>query len=131
MKTFDLGRNALRLYEEMGLFSSLNRTDAGYREFSSQNFEELNFIVRAKDVGFSLNEIKALLEMSRVSDAMTCGDVAAETEKKIEEIELEIKLLNSKKAFLAEFLTTCTNTKPDSNCSVVKVGFEKSACCPT
>ncbi len=83
MKTFDLGRNALRLYEEMGLLTGMGRTDSGYREFTTQHMEDLKFILEAKKVGFTLNEIKDLLEVVRSQNKMTCGTVRLKFLKKL------------------------------------------------
>jgi len=129
MKTFDLGRNALRLYEEMGLLSGMSRTDSGYREFSTRHLEDLKFILESKKVGFTLNEIKEFLEVIRVQKRMTCGTVSAEINHKIEEIEDQLKTLNAKKVFLSDFLKTCSSNGTDSECDVMAAGFSKKACC--
>ncbi len=129
LKSFNLGRNTLRLYEEMGLFSEMRRTGAGYREYSSQHIVELNFILEAKDVGFTLSEIKSLLDLRRTNDQITCGTVSTEIGEKVAEIELQLSVLHSKKEFLAEFLGTCGTQQTDARCEVVEVGFKKKACC--
>lgn len=129
MKAFDIGRNTLRLYEEMGLLSEMPRTESGYREYSTEHFEELKFIKEAKQVGFTLNEIKNLLETLRTQNKMTCGTVSSEISEKVSEIETSIKTLESKKLFLKDFLSTCKSKSEDTACNVVNTGFTKNACC--
>lgn len=129
MKSFDLGRNTLRLYEEMGLLVDLSRTDSGYREFKFHHLEDLKFILEAKKVGFTLNEIKELLEVVRVQKKMTCGTVSSEISTKIDEIEEQMRTIQAKKHFLADFLKTCSSKNKESECDVMSVGFSKSACC--
>lgn len=129
MKTFDLGRNALRLYEEMGLLTGMGRTDSGYREFTTQHMEDLKFILEAKKVGFTLNEIKDLLEVVRSQNKMTCGTVSSEISEKVDEIEEQLKIMTAKKSFLIDFLKTCGSKSSDSSCEVMSVGFTKTACC--
>lgn len=129
MKTFDLGRNTLRLYEEMGLLVGLSRTDSGYRKFTTRHFADLKFILEAKKVGFALNEIKGLLEVIRTQNKMTCGAVSLEISDKVEEIETLIQTLNAKKNFLSDFLSLCSSKSKDSECDVLSAGFSKKACC--
>lgn len=129
MKTFDLGRNALRLYEEMGLLEGMTRTDSGYREFKTRHLEDLKFILEAKKVGFTLNEIKDLLEVVRAQKKMTCGTVSSEISGKVEEIDQQLKILQAKKLFLNEFLKICSSKKKESECDVISVGFTTAACC--
>lgn len=129
LKKFDLGRNTLRLYEEMGLLVGMNRTESGYREFTDRHLEDLKFILEAKQVGFTLNEIKELLEVARNRKQMTCGTVSAEISTKIDEIEELMKLLEAKKLFLSDFLKTCGSKNKDSGCDIISVGFSKAACC--
>ncbi len=129
MKTFELGRNTLRLYEEMGLLAGMSRTESGYREFKTRHLEDLKFILEAKKVGFTLNEIKDLLEVIRTEKKMTCGSVSSEIFVKIREIDEQVKILHAKKLFLNDFMQTCGSKKKDSKCDVVAAGFTKSACC--
>lgn len=129
MKTFDLGRNTLRLYEEMGLLTGMNRTESGYREFKARHFEDLKFILEAKKVGFTLNEIKELLEVIRAQKKMTCGTVSAEISEKVDEINEQLRIFQAKKAFLKDFLQTCGSKKKESECDVMAAGFSKKACC--
>ena len=129
MKTFDLGRNTLRLYEEMELLTGMARTESGYREFSARHLEDLKFILEAKKVGFTLNEIKDLLNVIRVQKKMTCGSVSSEISEKVDEIDEQLKTLTAKKLFLADFLKTCGSKSKESECDVMAAGFSKSACC--
>ncbi|MBC7742881.1 MAG: MerR family transcriptional regulator [Bdellovibrionaceae bacterium] len=63
IKSLGIGRNTLRLYEEIGLLSGRQRTLAGYRTYTEEHFANLKFIIAAKKVGFTLNEIKSLLSV--------------------------------------------------------------------
>ena len=57
----------LRHYDEIGLVSASGRTEGGFRLYTEENFERLILIRRMKPLGFSLEEMTALLE---VIDAM-------------------------------------------------------------
>ena len=128
MKQFDLGRNTLRLYEEMGLLSGIKRSLSGYRSFGKRHFEDLKFIIEAKKVGFTLHEIKDLLSIIR-TQKMTCGTTSSKITKRVEEIEKEQQILQNKKEFLNDFLGTCGSKDKTSECDVISAGFTKSACC--
>lgn len=129
MTIFNIGRNTLRLYEERGLLTGMSRTESGYREFSTSHVEELKFILEAKNVGFTLNEIKDLLEIIREKKKMTCGAISKEIIGKVSEIDEQLKKLESKKIFLSDFLKTCGSKEKQSECNVISVGFSKNACC--
>lgn len=124
-----IGRNTLRLYEEMGLLNGMKRTLAGYREYTEQHLKNLKFILAAKEVGFTLNEIKSLLAVISAQRKMTCGSMSQEISKKVKEVDDEIKLLNNKKDFLNKFLSTCSSKKTDTTCDIVEAGFKEKACC--
>ena len=60
---------------------------------------------------------------------MTCGSVSQEISKKIQEVENEISILNKKKEFLNQFLSTCGSKNPETTCDIVEAGFKDKACC--
>lgn len=129
MKKYEITRNALRLYEEMGLLAEVKRTDSGYRRFTERDIEDINFILKAKASGFTLNEIKDFLKVARTEKTLNCKEVSAELSKKIAEINIEISMLHEKNKFLSEFLKTCGSKSSTSECKIIQTGFEKKSCC--
>lgn len=55
----------IRHYESLGLLPKVPRTEAGYRQVDNATVHTLRFIRRARDLGFSMNEIAALLGLWR------------------------------------------------------------------
>jgi len=53
----------VRHYESLGLLPKVNRTEAGYRQYSDKEVHTLRFIKRARDLGFSMPEIAELLTL--------------------------------------------------------------------
>ena len=70
----DVSGEAIRYYEKRGLIPPPERTAAGYRIYTSQDVSRLQFVKRAQNLGFSLREVKELLEF-RVDDECSCEDV--------------------------------------------------------
>ena len=55
----------IRYYDEIGLVRPASRTDANYREYDAREVNELRFIKRARNLGFSVAEIVQLLSLWR------------------------------------------------------------------
>ena len=53
----------VRHYESLGLVPKVNRTDAGYRQYTANDVHTLRFIRRARDLGFSMAEIAELVKL--------------------------------------------------------------------
>ena len=53
----------VRHYESLGLLPAVSRTDSGYRQYSEAEVHTLRFIKRARDLGFSMEEIGELVSL--------------------------------------------------------------------
>jgi MerR family copper efflux transcriptional regulator len=60
--------DTLRYYEREGLLVAERRSASGFRAYNSQSLERLQFILRAKELGFALQEIRELLHASTDQD---------------------------------------------------------------
>jgi len=56
----------IRYYERIGLLAAPSRTESGYRTFSEQDAARLRFIKRGRELGFSLDEIRTMVELQRL-----------------------------------------------------------------
>lgn len=59
-----VGIETIRFYEREGLIPEPPRRDSGYRQYPPATIERVHFVKRAKDLGFTLAEIKELLNLS-------------------------------------------------------------------
>ncbi|MEK7281088.1 MAG: heavy metal-responsive transcriptional regulator, partial [Chloroflexota bacterium] len=98
-KCSGLGIETVRFYEREGLLVKPARTPSGYRQFDEEVIARLQFIQRAKELGFTLNEIKELLSL-RVDPVTSCEDVRARAEVKIADVEDKIRTLQRVKKAL-------------------------------
>lgn len=51
----------LRFYEDIGLFSSISRSDAGYRMYDANSITQARMVIQLRRLGFTLKELKELL----------------------------------------------------------------------
>jgi MerR family transcriptional regulator, mercuric resistance operon regulatory protein len=65
----------IRYYERVGLVSAPQRSPGGYRLYGPQQLKRLNFIRRARTLGFSLGEVRTLLRLAD-ERRRPCGEVA-------------------------------------------------------
>ena len=88
----------LRYYEELGLVRP-GRTESGYRLYDAEELERIRFILRAKQLGFTLDEILEVMAL-REDDVEPCAHVASLIESRLAEIETRIRNLADLKAEL-------------------------------
>ena len=65
----------IRLYEREGLIDPASRTEGKLREFTPEQERRLDFIKRVRNLGFSLDDVKALLSFSTMSDGAISSDL--------------------------------------------------------
>src|SRR5438105_4066732 len=85
----DVSVQTLRFYEREGLLPVSRRRASNYREYSPDVVGLVHFIQRAQKLGFSLREVKDLLALYGIPDAV-CGDVLAVAQDKLAEIREKI-----------------------------------------
>src|SRR5258707_9551136 len=89
----------LRYYERRGLLPRPPRRESGYREYSADAVRVVRFIKRAQELGFSLDEIEALVRLRGVRRGER-HRVRAIAERKIEDIDRKIAHLQSMRGAL-------------------------------
>jgi DNA-binding transcriptional MerR regulator len=64
----------IRYYEKIGLMPVVRRTDGNYRAYTGEQARRLHFIRRCRDLGFSLHQVRDLLQLSSQKNA-ACDEV--------------------------------------------------------
>ena len=114
-----LAIDTVRYYELEGLLEKPARTASGYRHYRPDVVARLRFIRQAKDLGFSLSEIKELLAL-RVATGKSCADVRAHAEHKIADVDRRIASLKRVRGALAKLASACSGKGPVSQCPILE-----------
>lgn len=104
----------LRYYEREGLLSPTDRSRAGYRLYDDGAVQRLAFIRAAQAVGFTLNDIRALLQLDGDSP---CREVQSLIERRLAEVDEKLADLTRVRSTLADALQRCRKSK--KGCAVV------------
>ncbi|CAN5705738.1 MAG: heavy metal-responsive transcriptional regulator [Pyrinomonadaceae bacterium] len=110
--------DALRYYERMKLLPRAPRTSGGFRLFTHEHVERVQFIKQAQELGFSLDEIKGLLATGGADE---CREVRDLLQRKLSELDDRLKAMKGFRRVLAKHLSACEG-------ELERHG--ESACCP-
>ncbi|MCB1527376.1 MAG: Cu(I)-responsive transcriptional regulator [Hyphomicrobiaceae bacterium] len=103
----------IRYYESTGLIPQASRTDAGYRDYSEKDVHTLRFIRRARDLGFSVEQMTALLALWR-DRGRASADVKRVALEHLEELEQKARELKEMSETLRHLVNHCQgNSRPD------------------
>lgn len=114
-----VGVETIRFYEREGLVEEPPRRASGYRQYPRAAVSRIRFIRRAKELGFSLREIKELLAL-RLDPERTCEDIRRRAEAKISGIEERIRTLERMKRALEKLAAACGGRGPASECPILE-----------
>ncbi len=114
-KRAKVGIETIRYYEREGLLSKPDRRPSGYRQYDESVVARLQFIRRAKELGFTLGEISELLALWFDSNTK-CVHVRQRAAKKLNDIEAKIASLRQMKRSLRKLISTCENRNSMEAC---------------
>jgi len=113
-----VGIDTVRYYERMGLLPEPPRRASGYRIYPADALQRLQFIRRAKNLGFSLEEIKELLELS--SQSVTgVSAVKATAAAKLKNVEERIAELERMRDGLRQLVQACPGHGTPQDCPIL------------
>ena len=128
----DLGKatgtkvETVRYYERIGLLPKPPRTNGNYRDYGAAELGRLSFIRRARDLGFSLDQVRALLALSddRQRDCATVDRMAV---AHLREVERKIIDLTALRRELKAVIESCDGGTV-ATCRIIEaLGPEPSA----
>jgi len=109
----------VRYYERQRLLPKPLRSPAGYRVFSPDSLDRLQFIRRAKRAGFSLIEIRKLLSL-RTTPGATRAEVRTRAEAKVADIDAKINNLKAMRSTLQKLIVGCQGSGPLKECPILE-----------
>lgn len=111
----------LRFYEREGLLPPPPRGSNGYRYYPKDSVARVRFILHAKQLGFSLNDIAELLSIQVAQDARTCADVKSIAQQKLSTIRQKIQELEEMYSALEEVAKACDGSVDSARyCSILQ-----------
>jgi len=114
----------IRYYERIGLLPPPQRSDNGYRVYQSQHAKRLSFIRRCRELGFSIEEIRALLELVD-GGVYQCQDIKSLTLQHAANIRAKIADLSKLEKTLSAIAAQCHDgNSPD--CPIIDALFDPS-----
>lgn len=113
-----VGVETVRFYEREGLVPAPKRRPSGYRQYPTDTVRRIRFVQAAKELGFTLKEIRELLSL-RVTAGKTCADVRELAIAKLADVEAKLAELSRMQAALAKLAASCTGVGPTSECPLL------------
>ena len=113
----------IRYYEKIGLLPEPLRTESGYRKYSEDHLKRLIFIRRSRELGFTIEEIRALLKLVDSRD-YTCSDVREIAMEHIADIRNKIADLKKLEKTLSQIAAQCSGDSTPE-CPIVEALFDK------
>lgn len=115
----EVGVETVRFYERQGLLEEPERRASGYRQYDDEAVAVLRFIRRAKELGFTLKEIKGLLAL-RLDASATRAEVRQQAGAKVADIEARIADLQRMRDVLAKLVKKCHGDGAASGCPILE-----------
>lgn len=96
----------IRWYEEVGLLPPTARTEGGHRMYGQPHLERLDFIRHAREFGFTLDAVRALLALSDHPER-PCEEVHSLASGQLAAVEDKLRRLETLRAELARMTDAC------------------------
>jgi Hg(II)-responsive transcriptional regulator len=106
----------IRYYQRIGLIDLPAKPYGGYRSYSDQHLRRLRFIRRAQHLGFSLDDIRALLELSN-SDCKQVQKLALE---KLDLVKGKLRQLRKIESALTKTIEQCAKRRAHESCPIIE-----------
>ncbi len=117
--------DTVRYYERNGLLAPAGRLASGYRRYGANELQRLRFIRRAKGLGFTLDDIRALLALS---DERDVAEVKRAAQRKLDDIDHRIAELQRVRAGLNTLIAACPGHGRAEACPILNaLSNEESA----
>lgn len=97
----------VRYYEQVGLLPQPLRRAGGYRDYRPEEVDRLRFIVRGRELGFSLDKIRSLLRLAEKAD-LSCQEVDELAREHLQDIQAKLEDLRRMASELERVINSCS-----------------------
>ncbi len=109
----------IRFYEQIGILPEPARTAGNYRSYDAEHLRRLSFVRRARDLGFPLETVRAMLELADQPDR-PCGEVDALVLEQLHEVERKIADLQRLRDELDRLAHQCRSGGRMADCRIIE-----------
>lgn len=111
---------AIRYYEREGVVPSAVRSGTGrYRQYGEADVERLRFVRRARELGFSLDEVRGLLALADGSPSRPCTEVNRIARAHLAQVDAKLAQLTALRAELDRVIGECDGVVPVAECRIL------------
>lgn len=114
-----VGVETVRFYERQGLLRQPARRPGGYRSYPQEAVGQIRFIRQAQSLGFTLEEVGALLRL-RTSEETRCAAVRSRAVAKMADVEARIRQLQLIRGALETLVAACPAKGPLAACTILE-----------
>ncbi|OCW57263.1 MerR family transcriptional regulator [Hoeflea olei] len=115
----------IRYYEQMGLIAAPDRTEGNQRRYSKDGLKRLSFIRHSRELGFSIDEIRELLDLSAHPE-QPCNDAHQMAARRLADVQRRISRLQRLERELERISACDAHTIAD--CAVIETLADHSLC---
>jgi len=114
----------IRYYERVGLLPAPARSSGGYRLYETEHLKRLNFIRRARTLGFSIGEVRTLLQLADERQR-PCAEVRVVADAHLKDVQAKIADLRRMERVLKTTLARCASGKR-THCPMIEALYRRS-----
>jgi len=116
----------IRYYEQIGIMPEPGRTEGGQRRYGEAELDRLAFVRHSRQLGFSLDAIRELLDLSD-SPGRSCAEVDAIAQRQLREVEARIGRLEALRTELQRMIAECGSNRI-ADCRILEVLHDHGEC---
>lgn len=118
-RTTDTKVETIRYYERIGLLPMPERTQGNYRSYTHGHLRRLSFIRRCRDLGFTIEQVRGLLDLAEQRDR-SCEAVDVIAREHLGEVERKIADLTALRCELEDLIGRCRNAGTVAECRIIE-----------
>ena len=115
-KKAEVNVETIRYYERTGLIEQPDKPSGGFRHYDRTILDRILFIRKAQTLGFRLDEIRTLLELS----VGHCAEIQSIAEDKLEDVQEKIQGLRQLETVLTDLVNQCRARVDKADCPIVE-----------